>query len=98
VRSFGRNGRGATPSQHLVAATSEQIEAYMKLCAEARSTKEASVKSAKSKDPKKKPPKTPKKPKVFFTTENESVVALARAVGDKQVKKAGTIVETKRRY
>jgi hypothetical protein len=81
----------------LTAATSEQIEAYIKLCAENRANGEKHPQVAKNnaQGTKKKLPKARKK---FLTTKDESVVLLARAVGDPNIKKANVIVETKRRY
>jgi hypothetical protein len=83
-------------SSPLLGVTSEQIDAYRKLYAEdhkaqekARAEKGKKTKGAKKKSGAKKAPP--------LLTEDESVLALARAVGDRRVKKTG-VIETKRRY
>lgn len=83
-------------SSPLLGVTSEQIDAYRKLYAEDH---EAQEKARAKQDQNKKGTKKKKSgtKKAPLLTEDESVLALARAVGDRRVKKTG-VIETKRRY
>ncbi|MDR3352172.1 MAG: hypothetical protein LBO00_04010, partial [Zoogloeaceae bacterium] len=84
----------------LTAATSEQIDAYIKLRAEAQkraaqAEEEAQkvVREAHAKGIKRKKPKVREH---GLATDDESILVLARAVGDHRVKSTGKI-ETRRK-
>jgi hypothetical protein len=100
VRTFDRNGRNSASSTALAAVTSEQIEVYTRFCAEVQNreikTEKAAQQTVKdAKGAKKK--KTKVRKHRYYTTEDESLLALAQAVGDHRVKRAG-VIESKRRY
>jgi ATP phosphoribosyltransferase regulatory subunit HisZ len=83
--------RDALAPTTLTAVTSEQIDAYRKLYAEDRKAREK-LQTEQGK----KPGKKTNGKEYALTTEDETILALAYAVGDHRVKKAG-IIETKRR-
>ncbi|MDR2690055.1 MAG: hypothetical protein LBB76_09910 [Azoarcus sp.] len=94
--------RAPRASSPLNAVTSEQIDAYRKLYLDDHKAWEKlqmeQGKMEQGKKPaKKKHTEKHTAPKHALLTSDEIILALARAVGDHRVKKAG-IIETQRRY
>jgi hypothetical protein len=83
--------RDALAPTTLIAVTSEQIDAYRRLYAEDRKDREK-LQMGQGR----KPGKKANGKERTLTTEDETILVLASAVGDHRVKKAG-VIETKRR-
>jgi hypothetical protein len=98
VQTKNRASRASSP---LDAVTSEQIDAYRKLYLDDKKAQEKlqteQGKPEKKPGKKKRATKEHTAPKHALLTSDETILALARAVGDHRVKKAG-IIETQRRY
>ena len=79
------------PDDRRITPSNEQIEAYVRFYAETKNREAEAEKAAQQvvRDAKGTKKKKPKVQKHHYTTEDESIPALARAVGDHQIKKRG---------